>query len=195
MMWQSKGLPAAGAAGVFSLGNEWYVCTIHPGIFGTSPSGALLFSVKQRDKLAHTWRAFTCPPKSLDPPPYSPTCLCESLQPAVLIGGLSLWGLIAVLSAPILHCHFVRAFQSDGHANYPSSAHTLVLAHSHGYQRLGCQVQTAAGTKRALWDETGKRLKALCSPMCTHMDTHQYTSSPSRSLLFSPRDPRGDCSS
>lgn len=95
----------------------------------TSPSGDFLFSLQWHDKLAHTWGHS---PIYLYPLPAAPLVSVKppSMHPTAVIGGLSL-SLIAMLSAPLLHCHCFQPFQADGHANYCASTRTQTDTRSH----------------------------------------------------------------
>ena len=141
---------AAGAAGVYSEEREGFVWTIQ--------SGAFFFFFFLWDKSAHTrGHSSILPQPCIHATQAGPTCLSWSLQRAVLIGGLSPPSLIAMLSAPLLRCHFARAFQSDSKTDTPITL-LCALTCSRSLLRLCCQVtyQTAAGTKRAVRDEMGE---------------------------------------
>lgn len=157
----------------------------------TSPSGDFLFSLQWQDKLAHNWGHS---PIYLYPLPAAPLVSVKSpsMHPTVVIGGLSP-SLIAMLSAPLLHCHCFQSFQADGHANYCASTRTQTDTRSHMVS-WDCTVRVdkqlvQSGQFRM---KTVKRIKALFHCHYSHMqtNTHRSTKSLIWSFLPRPNDPK-----
>lgn len=165
-------------------------------MFGTSPSALFVFGLTARQISSHLG-ALGHSFLSLHPlPPVLPVSV-GLMQHAVLIGGLCL---------SQLNCHVISwtpalplrlGLSVRWTCQLPLlCAHTCSCSHMFFFLELlsGNLADRQAGTKRAVWDETGKRIKAFCGPYAhmqtnTHISTHKVpagASCPGRNI---PRVP------